>query len=144
VAGKEQPDKHVPGPRVEYRQLAEALQGMLREVNIRLKFGVIDVSQYTQFSRPVPRGDMMIGRNGGRGDAVEGLAQIVGTGGGVNPGGAATPRIDALLDEAKRLQASDPKRVEIMLVLTREISEQVGNIPSSRGRMPMHIGLGAS
>jgi peptide/nickel transport system substrate-binding protein len=113
----------------EYRQLAEALQGMWREVNVRLKFDVIDVSQYTQFSRPVPRGDIMIGRNGGRGDAVEGQAQIVGTGGGVNPGGAASPRIDALLDQAKRLQANDPKRLAVMLELSREISEQVSNIP---------------
>jgi peptide/nickel transport system substrate-binding protein len=113
----------------EYRQLAEALQGMLREVGIRLKFDVIDVSQFTQFSRPVPRGDIMIGRNGGRGDAVEGLAQIVGTGGSVNPGGAASPKIDALLDRAKRLQARDPKRLETMLELSREISEQVANFP---------------
>ena len=113
----------------EYRQLAEALQGMLREVGIRLKFDVIDVSQFTQFSRPVPRGDIMIGRNGGRGDAVEGLMQIVGTGGSVNPGGAATPKIDELLDRAKRLQANDPKRLETMLDLSREINEQVANFP---------------
>jgi hypothetical protein len=90
---------------------------------------VIDVSQYNQFSRPVPRGDIMIGRNGGRGDAVEGMQAIVGTGGGVNPGGAATPLIDQLLDQAKRLQASDPKRLEVMRTLMREISEQVANFP---------------
>jgi len=113
----------------EYRQLAEALQGMWREIGINLKFDVIDVSQFTQFSRPVPRGDIMIGRNGGRGDAVEGMAQIVGTGGGVNPGGAATPLIDQLLDQAKRLQANDPKRLEVMHALMREISEQVANFP---------------
>ncbi len=113
----------------EYRQLAEALQGMWSEAGVRLKFDVIDVSQYIQFARPVPRGDMMIGRNGGRGDAVEGLMQIVGTGGGVNPGGAASPRIDSLLEKAKRLEATDPVRLATMLDLSREISEQVGNIP---------------
>ena len=113
----------------EYRQLAEALQGMWREVNVRLKFDLIDVSQFTQFSRPTPRGDIMIGRNGGRGDAVEGLAQLAGTGGGVNPGGAASPKIDALLDQARRLRANDPKRLEVMLELSREISEQVSNFP---------------
>ncbi len=113
----------------EYRQLAEALQGMWREIGVNLKFDVIDVSQYTQFARPVPRGDIMIGRNGGRGDSVEGMAQIVGTGGGVNPGGAATPLIDQLLDQAKRLQANDPKRLEVMHALMREISEQVSNFP---------------
>jgi len=113
----------------EYRQLAEALQGMWSEVGIKLKFDVIDVSQYTQFARPVPRGDIMIGRNGGRGDAVEGMAQIVGTGGSVNPGGAASPRIDELLGVAKKLNATDPKRLETMRELMREISESVGNIP---------------
>jgi peptide/nickel transport system substrate-binding protein len=113
----------------EYRQLAEALQGMWAEVGVRLKFDVIDVSQYNQFSRPTPRGDMMIGRNGGRGDAVEGLMQIVGTGGGVNPGGAASPRIDELLGKARQLEATDPARLAVMLDLSREISEQVGNIP---------------
>ena len=113
----------------EYRSLAEALQGMWRDVGVTLKFDLIDVSQYTQFARPVPRGDMMIGRNGGRGDAVEGLAQIVGTGGGVNPGGPASPRIDELLGIAKKLRADDPKRLAVMLDLSREISEQVSNIP---------------
>ncbi|MBS0642431.1 MAG: hypothetical protein JSS43_21425 [Proteobacteria bacterium] len=114
----------------EYRQLAEALQGMWADVGVKLKFDVIDVSQYTQFARPTPRGDMMIGRNGGRGDAVEGLMQIVGTGGGVNPGGAASPKIDALLQKARILKSTDPKRLETMLELSREISEQVGNIPT--------------
>jgi hypothetical protein len=90
---------------------------------------MIDVSQFTQFSRPTPRGDMMIGRNGGRGDAVEGLMQIVGTGGGVNPGGPASPRIDELLGKARRLEATDPQRLAVMLDLSREISEQVANIP---------------
>ena len=113
----------------EYRQLAEALQGMWAEVGVRLKYDVIDVSQFTQFARPTPRGDIMIGRNGGRGDAVEGLMQIVGTGGGVNPGGAASPRIDELLGKARRLEATDPARLAVMLDLSREISEQVSNIP---------------
>ena len=113
----------------EYRSLAEALQGMWADVGIKLKFDTIDVSQFTQFARPTPRGDIMIGRNGGRGDVVEGLAQIVGTGGGVNPGGAATPRVDELIAVARRLEATDPKRLETMLALGREISESVGNIP---------------
>ena len=113
----------------EYRQLAEALQGMWAEVGVKLKFDVIDVSQYTQFARPTPRGDMMIGRNGGRGDAVESIMQIVGTGGGVNPGGAASPKIDALLAKARQLKATDPARQETMLELMRDISEHVSNIP---------------
>ena len=114
----------------EYRQLSEALQGMLAEVGVKWKFDVIDVSQYNQFSRASPpRGDIMMGRNGGRGDAVEGLAQIVGTGGGVNPGGAASPKIDELLEKARKLSPKDPERLKTMLELSREISEQVGNFP---------------
>ncbi len=113
----------------EYRQLAEALQGMLAEVGVRLKFDVVDVSQYNQFARGTPRGDIMLARNGGRGDAVEGLFALAGTGGGVNPGGAASPRIDELLGLAKRLAPNDPKRLETMLELSREISEQVSNFP---------------
>ena len=113
----------------EYRQLSEALQAMLAEVGVKLKFDVIDVSQYNQFARGTPRGDIMMGRSGGRGDAVEGLAQIAGTGGGVNPGGAATPKIDELLERARKLAPTDPKRLETMLELSREISEQVSNFP---------------
>ncbi len=113
----------------EYRQLAEALQGMWAEVGVKLNYDVIDVSQYTKFSRPVPRGDIMMGRNGGRGDAVEAMVQIVGTGGSVNPGGATSPRIDELLATAKRLNPDDPQRLETMRALMREISETVANIP---------------
>ena len=113
----------------EYRALGEALQAMWADVGVKLKFDVIDVSQFTQFARPTPRGDMMIGRNGGRGDAVEGMAAIVATGGGVNPGGAANPHIDELIATARQLEATDPKRLAIMRELMREISETVGNIP---------------
>jgi peptide/nickel transport system substrate-binding protein len=113
----------------EYRALAEALQAMWADVGIKLKFDTIDVSQFTQFARPTPRGDIMIGRNGGRGDAVEGMVAISATGGGVNPGGATTPRIDELIGIARRLEANDPKRLEVMRDLMREISETVSNIP---------------
>lgn len=114
----------------EYRQISEALQGMLAEVGVRWKFDVIDVSQYTQFARATPpRGDIMMGRNGGRGDAVDGLYAIAGTGGSVNPGGAASPKIDALLEQARRMSSRDPGRLETMLALSREISEQVSNFP---------------
>ena len=49
----------------EYKQLAEALQAMLGEVGIRLKFDTVDVSQFTLFRRPPPRGDVMMARWGG-------------------------------------------------------------------------------
>jgi len=113
----------------EYRQMGEALQGMLADVGIRLKFDVVDVSQYNQFARGTPRGDIMLARNGGRGDAVEGLFALAGTGGGVNPGGAASPKIDELLELAKRLAPTDPRRLETMRELSREISEHVSNFP---------------
>ncbi len=114
----------------EYRQVSEALQGMLAEVGVKWKFDVVDVSQYTQFARATPpRGDIMMGRNGGRGDAVDGLLAISGTGGSVNPGGAASPKIDELLKKASRLSSKDPERLKTIHELSREISEQVSNFP---------------
>ena len=47
----------------------------------------------------------------------------------MTPGGAARPRIDALVEKARRLEATDPVRLATVLDLSREISEQVANIP---------------
>ena len=55
----------------EYRQLAEALQANLAEVGIRLKFDVVDVSQFPLFFKPPPRGDILMARYGGRSDPIQ-------------------------------------------------------------------------
>ncbi len=113
----------------EYRQLAEALQGNLAEVGIRLKFDVVDVSQFPQFYRPPTRGDILMARYGGRSDPIQSVYELVGTGGSYAPGGSASPKIDELLRQAKGMAAADPKRLEVMRDLAREVSDNVATIP---------------
>ena len=60
---------------------------------------------------------------------MDGLLAISGTGGSVNPGGAASPKIDELLKKASRLSSKDPERLKTIHELSREISEQVSNFP---------------
>ena len=113
----------------EYRQIAEALQAMLGEVGIRLKFDVVDVSQFPLFFKQPPRGDMLMARYGGRSDPVQTIYELVGTGGSYTPGGSASPEIDRLLSLARGMAATDPKRVEVMRDLSRSISDNVASIP---------------
>jgi len=113
----------------EYRQMGEALQANFAEVGIRLKFDVIDVSQFTQFYRPPTRGDILMGRYGGRSDPIQTVHEIVGTGGSYAPGGVASPRIDELLTQARRMAATDPRRAGVMQELAREISKSVATMP---------------
>ena len=111
----------------EFRPLGEAIQAMLGEVGIRLKFDQLDVSQFPSFRRQ-QRGDMMLGRWGGRPDALQAFQTVTATGGPVNAGDAATPEIDALVAEARRMNPTDPKRVEILRRLNRLTTEQVSHI----------------
>ena len=113
----------------EYRQIAEALQAMLAEVGIRVKFDVVDVSQFPLFFKPPPRGDVLMARYGGRSDPVQTVYELVGTGGSYAPGGSASPEIDRLLGLARGMAATDPRRVGIMQDLARSVSDNVGTIP---------------
>ena len=107
----------------EYKQLAEALQAMLGEVGIRIKFDIVDISQYVTFARPPTRGDLMMTRWGGRPDPLQSFQEVVGTGGSVSPGGAAVPEIDALIDQARRLDPADPARMVVLRKLARLTTE---------------------
>lgn len=113
----------------DYRLLAEALQANLAEVGIKLKFDIVDVSQFPQFFKPPPRGDILMARYGGRSDPIQTVYELVGTGGSYAPGGSASPKVDDLLNQARRLPASNPKRVEVMRDLAREISDTAATIP---------------
>ncbi len=113
----------------EYRQMGEALQANFAEVGIRMKFDVVDVSQFTQFYRPPTRGDILMGRYGGRSDPIQTVHEIVGSGGSYAPGGVASPRIDELLSQARALAAADPRRAGVMQDLAREISASVATMP---------------
>ena len=113
----------------EYRQLAEALQANLAEIGIRLKFDVVDVSQFTLFFKQPPRGDILMARYGGRSDPVQTVFELVGTGGPYVPGGAVSPKIDEILNQLRSIAGADPRRVGLMQDLAREISDQAATIP---------------
>jgi peptide/nickel transport system substrate-binding protein len=113
----------------EYRQLAEAVQAMLAEVNIRVKFDVVDVSQFPLFFRQPPRGDILMARYAGRSDPLQSLFELAGTGGSYAPGGAVAPVIDELIGKLKRMPATDPARVPMFQALAKEINENVATLP---------------
>ncbi len=112
----------------EYRLVAEAAQAMVAESGIRIKMEVIDISQYQQFRIPPKKGDVMLGRWGGRADPLQTFQEIAGTGGSVNGSHAAVPEIDALIDKARRLDPADPARMAVLKQLARLTTEQVSHI----------------
>ncbi len=112
----------------EYKQIAEALQAMLAEVGVRLTFDTVDVSQFTLFRRPPPRGDMMLARWGGRPDPAQAYAELAGTGGAYNPVGVASPEIDKLIAQARGLSPANPPRLQVMRALNRSVVEYVANL----------------
>ena len=112
----------------EYRQLAEAVQAQLAEVNIRAKFDVVDVSQFPLFFRQPPRGDFLMARYGGRSDPVQSMYELVGTGGSYAPGGAVSPLIDELIGKLKKMAAADPARIPTFQALSREVTETAATL----------------
>ncbi len=113
----------------EYRRLAEALQAMLGEVGITLKFDTVDASQFPLFRRPPGRGDILMARWGGRPDPLQVFQELVATGAAYNPVGVASPRIDTLIAEAARLAPDNPKRLKTLHELSRVVIEDVANVP---------------
>ena len=113
----------------EFRQLAEALQAMLAESNIRVRFDVVDVSQFPLFFQKPPRGDMMLGRYGGRSEPVQMLFELIGTGGLFSPGGSVSPAIDTLLAKAKVMDSRDPARLEALRQVVTLASDHVAIVP---------------
>ena len=106
----------------EYKQIGEAVQAMLAEVGIRIKFDVVDVSQYYTFRRPPQRGDVLMVRWGGRPDPLQTFQENAGS--KALPWGAATPEIDALIERARGLVPADPRRLEVLRQLARVTTEQ--------------------
>ena len=113
----------------EYKQLAEALQAMLAESGIRVKFDVVDASQFNLFRRPPYRADFLMARWGGRADPLQTFQELVGTGGTYNPVGVATPEIDTLIEKAKRMLPEDPERLNVARQIGRVAVEHVSNMP---------------
>jgi peptide/nickel transport system substrate-binding protein len=109
--------------------IAEALQSMLGEVGIRLKFDTVDVSRFPLFFQQPPRGDMMLGRFGGRSEPVRMPHELVATGGPFSPGGGASPEIDRLIGEAKQLVGTDPRHGEVPREVVDMASDAVSLVP---------------
>jgi ABC-type transport system substrate-binding protein len=111
----------------EYKTMGEAVQAMWGDVGIRVKFDTVDVSQYTLFRRPPPgRGDVLMVRWGGRPDPLMTFQEAIS--GRAQPWGAVVPQVDALIDQARALAPSDPKRAEVIHTLSRVATEQVAHV----------------
>ena len=113
----------------EYNQLGEALQAMLAESGIRVKFDVVDASQFNLFRRPPYRGDYLMARWGGRADPLQTFQELIATGATYNPVGVANPEIDTLIAKARALLPDDPTRLKILRQIARVGVENVANIP---------------
>jgi len=113
----------------EYRQLAEAIQAMLADVGIRIKFDVVDASQFVLFRRPPTRADVLMARWGGRPDPLQVFQELVGTGGSFNPVGVAAPEIDTLIDQARKMTPDNPDRLKTLRQIARLAVVNVSNVP---------------
>jgi peptide/nickel transport system substrate-binding protein len=113
----------------DYRPLAEAYQAMMAEVGIRIKFDIVDGSQFPVFRRPPTRGDILLARWGGRPDPLQVFQELIGTGGSFNPTGVATPEIDTLIDKARAMTPDNPERVKVLRQIARLGVEYAGNVP---------------
>jgi peptide/nickel transport system substrate-binding protein len=113
----------------EYKQLGEALQAMLAESGIRVKFDVVDASQFNLFRRPPYRGDFLMARWGGRADPLQTFQELIATGATYNPVGVANPEIDTLIAKGRGMLPDDPQRVPLLRQIARLAVENVSNMP---------------
>ena len=112
----------------ETRIIAEAMQAMVAESGFRMKFDIVDISQYVLFRRPPTRGDIYLGRWGGRADPLQVFQEVASSTGSVNAGGAVSPEIDALIDKARAMRLDDPEREKILHQLAKMTTELVSHI----------------
>ena len=110
----------------EYKQIGEAVQSMLAEAGIRIKFDVVDVSQYYTFRRPPQRGDILMVRWGGRPDPLQTFQESSGS--SAVPWGAVTPEIDTLIEKARGMVPGDPRRLGVLHQLAQVTTAQVSHI----------------
>jgi hypothetical protein len=105
------------------------MQAMLAESGIRIKFDVVDASQFNLFRRPPYRGDYLMARWGGRADPLQVFQELIATGATYNPVGVASPEIDTLVEKARGLLPDDPARLAIVRQIGRVGVENVANMP---------------
>ena len=112
----------------DYRPIAEAYQAMLAEVGIKIKFDIVDASQFPVFRRPPTRGDILMARWGGRPDPLQVFQELIGSNGSFNPTGVAAPEIDTLIVKARQMAPDNPERVKILRQIGRLGVENAANI----------------
>jgi peptide/nickel transport system substrate-binding protein len=113
----------------EYKQLGEALQAMVAEAGIKIKFDVVDASQFNLFRKPPYRGDYLMARWGGRADPLQTFQELIATGATYNPVGVASPEIDTLIAQARTLLPGDPERLKLLRQIGRVGVENVAHMP---------------
>jgi len=102
------------------------VQSMLAEVGIRIKFDIVDVSQYYTFRRPPQRGDLLMVRWGGRPDPLQVFQESSGS--NAIPWGSVSPEIDRLLEKARGMVPGTPERLAVLHDLARVTTELVSHI----------------
>ena len=102
---------------------------MLAESNIRVKFDVVDASQFNVFRRPPYRGDFLMARWGGRADPLQVFQELIATGASYNPVGVASPEIDPLIAKARGMLPSDTGRIPVLRQIARVAVESVAQAP---------------
>lgn len=111
----------------EQQQMSQALQAQLAEAGIRLKFKLIDVSQFGIFLKG--EGNLMTARWGGRADPLQTLELLTAAEGTYTPGGTAGPELDRLLVEARGFPAGSEERTRALRAVEREVVEKMAVIP---------------
>ena len=92
----------------EYKQIGEAVQSMLAEVGIRIKFDMVDVVAIRARSAVRRRrGDIMMVRWGGRPDPLQTFQESPALAARSIPAARPSPEIDMLIDKARGM---DPGR----------------------------------
>jgi peptide/nickel transport system substrate-binding protein len=102
---------------------------MLAESGIRVKFDVVDASQFNVFRRAPYRGDFLMARWGGRADPLQTFQELIATGGTYNPVGVANPEIDTQIGKARGMLPEDPARLPVLRQISRLGVEYVSNLP---------------
>jgi peptide/nickel transport system substrate-binding protein len=102
---------------------------MLAESGIRVKFDVVDASQFNLFRRPPYRGDYLMARWGGRADPLQTFQEVIATGATYNPVGVANPEIDTLIAKAQGMLPENPERLAILRRIGRLQVEYAANMP---------------
>lgn len=107
-------------------QMAEALQQMFADANIRVELQVEEPARFSIFTDGDV--DIFMGRWGGRADPLDTLTANAGSDGFINPGGGTTDAFDALLGEIRSTAQGD-ERSALLREANAEFADQALDVP---------------